>query len=124
MNKIPQDDMNEFDKEKLQSERLLVMREFAKKLKSNLGKIPFADDVTACFYCAMDANTPAFVKAVLFGALAYFIMPADVIPDFIAGLGFTDDAGVLLAAMKTVHAHIKDAHRQKAKAFLEDQSSP
>lgn len=120
MDDLPDDDMSGFDEEKLRSDRLLVIREFAKKLKSNLGKIPFAEDVTASFYCAMDNNTPKFVKAVLFGALAYFIMPADVIPDFIAGLGFTDDAGVLMAAMKTVHAHINETHRQKAKAFLEE----
>ncbi len=120
MDDIPDDDLKDFDGDKLQSDRLLVIREFAKKLKSNLGKIPFAEDVTACFYCAMDGNTPKFVKAVLFGALAYFIIPSDVIPDFIAGLGFTDDAGVLLAAMKTVHSHINDDHRDKAKAFLEE----
>ena len=120
MNDMPQDDMDAFDAEKLQSDRMLVMREFAKKLKSNLKKVPFAEDVTACFYCAMDGDTPKFVKAVLFGALAYFIIPTDVIPDFIAGLGFTDDAGVLMAAMKTVHSHINEDHQQKAKAFLEE----
>lgn len=120
MNNTPDDDLENFDAEKMQSERMLVMREFAKKLKSNLGKVPFSEDITACFYCAMDGNTPKFAKAILFSALAYFIIPTDVIPDFIAGLGFTDDAGVLLAAMKTVHSHINDSHREKARAFLKE----
>ncbi len=118
MNDIPEDDTSDFDEDKMRSDKMLVMREFAKKLKTNVSKIPFAEDATACFYCAMDGNTPKFVKAVLFGALAYFIVPTDVIPDFIAGLGFTDDAGVLLAAMKTVHSHVKEKHRDKATAFL------
>nr|WP_277346448.1 YkvA family protein [Sneathiella chungangensis] len=95
------------------------MREFAQKLRRNIGKIPFSEDVTASFYCALDSKSPAFVKAVLFGALAYFIMPADVIPDFLAGVGFTDDASVLMAAMATVKKYINNEHREKARGFLE-----
>ncbi|GLQ07957.1 hypothetical protein GCM10007924_31790 [Sneathiella chinensis] len=110
--------MAAFDAEKMQQDKKLVMRDFAQKLRGNLGKIPFAEDVTASFYCAMDSKSPAFVKAVLFGALAYFILPTDVIPDFIAGLGFTDDASVLAAAMATVQKNIRDEHRDKARSFL------
>ncbi len=113
------DDISAFDADKMQSDKRLVMREFALKLRSNIGKIPFADDVTSSFYCAMDGKSPAFVKAVLFGALAYFIMPADVIPDFIAGLGFTDDASVLMAAIATAKKYITEEHRQKARIFLD-----
>jgi len=113
------DDVSAFDSEKLQSDKRLVMREFAQKLRRNVGKVPFSEDVTASFYCAVDGKSPAFVKAVLFGALAYFIMPADVIPDFIAGVGFTDDASVLMAAMATVKQYINDDHREKARSFLE-----
>lgn len=118
MTKDDEDDISAFDSEKLQSDKRLVMREFGHKLRSNIGKIPFAEDVTASFYCAVDGKSPAFVKAVLFGALAYFIVPTDVIPDFIAGLGFTDDASVLLAAMTTVKKYINDDHRTKARLFL------
>ncbi|MCZ6773355.1 MAG: DUF1232 domain-containing protein, partial [Proteobacteria bacterium] len=53
------------------------------------------------------------------GALAYFIMPADVIPDFIAGLGYTDDAAVLIAALKAIRDHLRPEHRDKARKFLE-----
>ena len=79
------DDISAFDEEKLQSDKRLVMREFAQKLRRNIGKIPFSEDVTASFYCALDSKSPAFVKAVLFGALAYFIVPADVILIFWLG---------------------------------------
>ncbi len=117
-----EEDISAFDAEKLQQDKKMVMREFGQKLRSNLGKIPFSEDVTAAFYCAMDGQSPAFVKAVLFGALAYFIMPADVIPDFIAGLGYTDDASVLMAAISTVQKHVKDDHKTKAKQFLEKEA--
>lgn len=82
------------------------------------GRIPFAEDLAAAFYCAVDPQTPARVKAVLFGAAAYFILPADLIPDFIAGLGFTDDATVLATALGLVGAHIKERHRERARARL------
>lgn len=113
------DNISAFDADKMQQEKKLVMREFGQKLRSNIGKVPFAEDVTAAFYCAMDTNSPAFVKAILFGALAYFIMPTDVIPDFIVGLGFTDDASVLMAAIAVVKKHVTDKHVSKAKQFLE-----
>lgn len=118
-----EDDISAFDAEKLQQDKKIVMREFGQKLRSNLGKIPFSEDVTAAFYCAMDGQSPAFVKAILFGALAYFIMPADVIPDFIAGLGYTDDASVLMAAISIVQKHVKDDHKTKAKRFLEKEAA-
>lgn len=118
MSGTPEDDISAFDAAKLESDKRLVMREFAQKLRRNIGRIPFAEDVTAGFYCAIDSKSPAFVKAVLFGALAYFILPADVIPDFLVGVGFTDDASVLLAAMNTVKKHVTEEHRTKARSFL------
>jgi len=67
----------------------------------------------------VDPVTPLHVKAVLFGALAYFIMPIDLIPDVIAWVGFTDDAAVLYAALRTIAPHIKDRHRAEAKAAID-----
>ena len=54
------------------------------------------------------------MRATLFGALAYFVMPFDVIPDFLAVIGFTDDASVMLAAITAVAIHIRPDHRRKA----------
>jgi uncharacterized membrane protein YkvA (DUF1232 family) len=58
------------------------------------------------------------VKGVLLAALAYFVIPTDVIPDFVAGLGFTDDAAVLAAAISMVARHITPLHRERARAAL------
>jgi uncharacterized membrane protein YkvA (DUF1232 family) len=97
----------------------MVRRRFWGKVRSTLGKIPFTEQVVAAFYCATDAKTPPHAKAVLFAALAYFVLPIDMIPDFVAGLGFTDDAAVLFAAMSTLAPYITDTHAARARAFLD-----
>jgi len=102
-----------------------VRREFWGKVRRTLGKVPFTEDAVATFYCATDQAAPLRIRATLFGALAYFVMPFDVIPDFIVGLGYTDDAAVLLAAFSAAAAHITETHRQKAKAWLlKEQNGP
>ena len=96
-----------------------VAKDFWPKIKKSLSHIPFAEDVIAAYYCAFDAATPLKVKGILLAAIAYFIMPFDVIPDFILGLGFTDDMAVLYAAMTAIRSHVTQAHRDKAKDTLE-----
>ena len=98
-----------------------VKRDFWDKLKRVLSRIPFAEDLIAAYYCAMDSQTPTRVRVVLLGALAYFIMPLDIIPDFILGVGYTDDAAILAAAISTVAAHITPKHRDAAKQALNDE---
>ncbi len=61
-----------------QNERI-VERGFWKKLLAVAGRIPFADDAAAAYFCAADPTTPTRVRGVLFAALAYFVMPFDVI---------------------------------------------
>src|SRR5262245_21811631 len=105
--------------DKLKRDRIRVERDFWQKLKATCRKIPFIDDLTAVYYCAMDPATPLQVKAILFGALAYFVLPFDLVPDFVALLGFADDAAVLYAAVRAVLPHIKPAHRARAKEALD-----
>lgn len=96
----------------------LVRRRIWAKVKRTLGRVPFLDRALAAFYAAIDASTPAAAKATLFAALAYFIVPADLIPDFIAGIGFTDDAAVLLLALRTIAPHITPEHLDQARQAL------
>lgn len=93
---------------------------FWPKLRRLAGRLPFAHDLVAAWYCATDPATPFRVRAVLFGALAYFVMPVDAIPDVLAVVGFTDDASVLLAALTVVGAHITPKHREKAADALRE----
>ena len=93
---------------------------FWRTVKRAAGRIPFMEDVVAAYYCALDANTPLRAKAVIFGALGYFILPTDAIPDFILALGFTDDIAVLTTAIAAVQAHMRPAHRAAARQALAD----
>ncbi len=97
----------------------VVQRGFWRKLRRTLGLIPFTDDLLAAYYCATDPATPSAVKAMLMAALAYFVVPTDLVPDFIAAFGFTDDASVLALTIAAVSGHIKPAHLARAKAYLE-----
>ena len=95
-----------------------VERGFWKKLRRGVGRVPFLEDAVSAYYCAFDPQTPRSVKAMLLAALAYFVVPTDLIPDFIAGLGFTDDATVLYATVGLVTSHIRDRHREQARRRL------
>ena len=97
-----------------------VREEFWPKIRRNLGKITFVEEALAAYYCTRDPDTPMHVKAVLLGALAYFVLPTDVIPDFIALFGFGDDATVLYAALRTVSTNITDKHRDQARQILNE----
>ena len=95
-----------------------LRRDFWDKLRDLAGALPFSEDLLAAYYCAFDRETPLKVRAVLFGTLAYFVMPADSIPDIVPVLGFTDDAAVLAAAIKYVAGHIQPEHRYAARSKL------
>lgn len=101
------------------SQEFRVSKDFWPKLKRSLASVPFAEEMIAAYYCAFDPATPLKVKGVLIGALTYFIMPLDVIPDFLLGLGFTDDMAVLYTAVSMIRSHMTQQHRDKAKATLE-----
>ncbi|MDX1715372.1 MAG: YkvA family protein [Anderseniella sp.] len=96
-----------------------VKKGFWNKLKRNLARIPKADEVVAAYYAAFDSKTPFRIKAMLLAALAYFVMPIDVVPDFILGLGFTDDMTVLLTAFGLIRSNVTEEHREKARATVE-----
>ena len=108
-----------YDPEKLKRDEARVSRGFWDKLKRVAGRLPFIDELVAAYFCAIDPKTPLQVKAVLMGALAYFVLPADLVPDFLAWFGFSDDAAVLYAAVKTVSGSIKPDHRDRARKLVE-----
>ncbi len=91
---------------------------FWRKTRAVAASIPFAEDLLAAYYCAFDQATPLQVKMALIGALAYFVLPFDAIPDVLPVLGFTDDAAVLATTIKLVAGHIRPEHRAVAKAKL------
>jgi uncharacterized membrane protein YkvA (DUF1232 family) len=104
--------------DRLAKDRESVRRRFWSKLKRVAAKLPFAEDLLAAYYCAFDKETPRHVQAALLGAVAYFILPFDFVPDMLPVLGFTDDAAVLATALRMVASHITDDHRKAARAAL------
>lgn len=108
-----------YNPRKFERDQARVKDGFWPKVKRVARRVPFIDQLLAAYYCTLDPKTPIQAKAILMGALAYFVLPIDVIPDFIAGFGFTDDATVLYAAIRTVSRYITDDHRAKAKQTLQ-----
>lgn len=93
---------------------------FWDKLKK-VARIAGADVVEKAlqlYYALKAPATPKWAKTMIIGALAYFILPTDAIPDIIPVAGYTDDLGALAAALTTVHVHITDDIKAQAKAKL------
>ena len=84
---------------------------FWRKLKRFAARLPFAEDLLAAYYCAFDRDTPFQVKAALIGALAYFVLPFDAMPDIMPLLGFADDAAILATALRMVSTNPRGAPR-------------
>jgi uncharacterized membrane protein YkvA (DUF1232 family) len=104
--------------DRLAQDRESVRRRFWRKLKRVVARLPFAEDLLAAYYCAFDRETPHHVQAALLGAIAYFILPFDFVPDMLPMLGFTDDAAILATAIRLVATHITPEHREAARAAL------
>jgi uncharacterized membrane protein YkvA (DUF1232 family) len=101
------------------TEETLVRRSFWRKCTRVAARLPFAEDLVAAYYCAFDHNTPLHVKTALVATLAYFVLPSDLVPDFLPALGYVDDAASLAATMRLVAGHILPAHREAAAEALE-----
>jgi len=98
-----------------------VKAKFWPTLRKAARYVPFSRDLVAAFYCATDPKTPARAKGVILAALGYFVLPIDIIPDFLVVAGFTDDVAVLAAALKMISVHITDKHYEAADLALADQ---
>ncbi|HDX9578473.1 YkvA family protein [Bacillus cytotoxicus] len=70
------------------------------------------------FYVLQKRDVPKRVKFVIIGSLAYFIAPIDVIPDFVAGLGYTDDLGALTAALIQAAMYVDEEVKEQARTKL------
>ncbi len=97
-----------------------VKRDFWRTIKKAARAVPFMDEVVAAYYCALDQQTPARVRMILLGALGYFVLPFDTIPDFLIAFGFSDDVAVLTMAITAVRGYITPAHRKAAQDALRD----
>ena len=96
----------------------IVEKGFWPKLRKLAGRIPFAEDLAAAYFCVIDPTTPGRVRGVLLAALAWFVLPAAVMPEFVAVLGFTNEIAVTAIAVRMIRKHLKERHYARARAAL------
>ena len=72
------------------------------------------------YYVAQSPSCPAKVKAGIFGALGYLILPLDIIPDIVPVAGYTDDAAAIGAALFLAQAYITEDIKTQAKEKIRD----
>lgn len=72
------------------------------------------------YYALMDDKVPMKDKAIVVGALGYFILPFDLIPDFLLPIGYGDDAAALIYAVKIVWDNITPEVKNQAKNKLKE----
>ena len=76
--------------------------------------------VLLLYFVLQKKEVPTRSKAMIIGALGYFILPFDLIPDVAAGIGYTDDIGALLAALWQVSMYIDQDVKNQAKEKLKN----
>ena len=96
-------------------EDFLMLKKMKNKAVKAGKKLVYA--VLLLYYTLQKDNVPLRAKAVIVGALGYFIAPLDVIPDFLPIIGYTDDFGALMIALATVSMYID--HEVKRKALIQ-----
>ena len=80
--------------------------------------------VLVLYYVSRDPAVPTKLKLKVLGALGYFILPLDFIPDAIIGLGFTDDLAALAWALFTMKKYITPEIERKARERLREWFGP
>jgi len=96
----------------------MVKRDFWSKAKNIAYKFPMIEEAIAMYYFSCDKSIPYWQKGIVYGALAYLIIPFDAIPDMMGPIGYLDDAGVLTLAYQQVESSISNEHHKLAKAWL------
>ena len=87
------------------------------KIASKAGR-PLIEKALYLFYAVQHPKTPAWARRVIYGALAYLVLPTDAIPDVLPAVGFTDDLTVIAAALATVSYYITPEIKQQAQDKL------
>jgi uncharacterized membrane protein YkvA (DUF1232 family) len=103
---------------RIASDEASLRRKLWRRILAEAASLPFLEDILTAHYCAFDRKTPLYVKVILVGAIVYFVMPDDLIPDSLSLIGLADDAAVLGGAFKVVSSHIKPEHREAAQLML------
>ena len=96
----------------------IVEQGFWPKLLKLVGRIPFAEDLAAAYFCVIDPATPGRVRGVVLAALAWFVLPASVMPEFLVVVGFTNELAVTAIVVRMIRKHLAERHYARARAAL------
>jgi uncharacterized membrane protein YkvA (DUF1232 family) len=89
-----------------------------RRLRRLIRHVPLIERTLGAYYCARDPQTPLYARGAIFFGIAYFIMPFDLIPDFIPVVAHLDDAAVMLLAIRLVSHRITPVHQEYARQRL------
>lgn len=87
----------------------------AKKLGSEI-----LEKALMAVYVVVDPKTPSGARVIMIAALAYLVLPADAIPDFIPVAGFADDLAALVAAFAAIADNIRVRHLREAREQMNE----
>lgn len=88
--------------------------EFIHKRAKRVGR-ELVEALLILFFALHSPHVPAWAKSTALGALAYFVLPADAVPDVIPLVGWSDDAAVVLAAVATILVHVDECTIERAR---------
>lgn len=96
-------------------------KKFLHKLKNFGGGLGYkAIQAAATLYVALRSpDMPKSNKLIVLGALGYFILPLDLVVDFLPLVGLTDDAFIILTALGKVYLSITDEMKHEAKGLID-----
>ena len=95
-----------------------LLEKLGKVARKAGAKVVYA--VLLLYYALLDGDVPLKDKAIVVGALGYFILPFDFIPDMLGPLGFSDDMGALILALKTIWSNITPKVKEQARQKLSE----
>jgi uncharacterized membrane protein YkvA (DUF1232 family) len=74
--------------------------------------------ILTLYYCMLDPATPLKSKTIIAGALAYTVLPTDLIPDVLPAVGWGDDAAMIAWAGFEVLNSVSDDQRERPKSLI------
>lgn len=96
-----------------------VKEDFWPKFKRVASKVPGVADVLALFFYLNSDRAPASHKLSIVATLAYFIMPMDVVPDFLGPIiGYSDDLALALGLIRFIGTDEMKPYRVYARRWL------
>lgn len=107
------------DEEKFQEKVKYIDEKIPLKLSSVKKKISFIEDIIALYNYLKDDSVKWYRKLIVVSALIYFISPIDTIPDLAPLVGYLDDLGVIMAAIKYIGSEIKPYYRASSEEIAD-----